>query len=178
MEAIFEFIFANLFFVILVLGALFNLFMRNKSQEEAKKEQEKKRRAQGSGNAPQTQEIDWKEIFRQEQSPAQTRPERPVAVETMPQQFERIEQTAQTEIEKQRALLQKKQEELLKRREGIEESSPIFNGEIRDTASGKSYFHNLTKDEVVKGVVWSEVLGKPRSKKPLDRFYSKKIGMT
>lgn len=171
MEAIIEFIFGNLFFVILVLGAIYNMFMKKKAQEESTKEQERKGGSGVPNQAPVPTKIDWKEIFRQEDAPIEKPRPRPVL--SIPQQEVVKIQKPQTELEKHRAHLEEKRDEQKKKREKSEKVSPILNDEIKDSIGGNSYFHNLTKEEVVRGVVWTEVLGKPRAKKPLERFYQK-----
>jgi hypothetical protein len=51
------------------------------------------------------------------------------------------------------------------------ENSPIVKGDITSQANQKIDldFKNISKQDVVKGVVWSEVLGKPRSRQKKHR---------
>lgn len=166
MEGLIEFIFGNLFFVILIAGALWNLFMRNKANEEEQKRQQQKRQQQRrTGGSPQ-QEVDWKEIFKQERKPVEKAP--PAPAQPTAYQLE-VEQpvSVSNEYEKQRVEVKRKEREVSKKLE-ILEQSPILAKEIGKRGPSLHLdFNNMTGNDVVKGVVWSEVLGKPRAKRSL-----------
>ncbi|MFV8826700.1 hypothetical protein [Alkalihalobacterium sp. APHAB7] len=173
---ILDFLFGNIFFVILILGALWNFFSR---QAEARKEAEQ-------GKKPQReQEIDWKEIFRQEQAPDERdKPQPTLAREVEPSfepSFEPIHREVdttvndrRTDMEKLRAQLEEKRKKL-KRAEGRTQSaiseSPITNNEIGKKQTKLDLnFENISQADAMKGIIWSEILGKPRSM----RSYSNK----
>ncbi|WP_096201310.1 hypothetical protein [Bacillus sp. FJAT-45350] len=165
LEAISDFIFGNLFFILLILGALFNFFMRGEKKEESPQRRQRR---------PAEDQVDWKEIFKQEgsqtnqeqSSPSQVRPER-TEVSSPSELSQHVEAIEQRRAE----LLQKKEEIRLKRNDiskgNIEESSPIFSNEIgRKSSSLGLNFNKITNEEAMKGVIWSEVLGKPRAQRP------------
>ncbi|UOE95669.1 hypothetical protein [Alkalihalobacillus sp. LMS39] len=159
----------NPIWLIIILGALWNLFSRSAEQ---KKEQQPKK--------PQQQEqekrnIDWEEIFTQAEQQPQQENSRPaplqptIDTETITQHVE----DKRTELQKERDILKKKQELLQKKAEaGLTfmndpiRQSPIESREIGKPPSLQLHFSELTREDAMKAVVWSEVLGKPKAKQP------------
>ncbi len=176
MEGIIEFLFGNLFFLLLILGALFNFFIRAGKKEEPPP----KKRPQRA-----EEEIDWREIFRQEQ--AQTEQERkqsapPVRMEKIPHVGDSSVDISvptvheySTEIERKRQELAQKRKQLENRPIDVSEQSPIFTNEIGKRRSAlQMEFNQLTNEDAKRGVIWAEVLGKPRAKRPHETFYKGK----
>ncbi|WP_216830054.1 hypothetical protein [Alkalihalobacterium elongatum] len=170
---ILDFLLGNIFFVILILGALWNFFSR---QAESKKEAEQGKRPQ------REQEIDWKEIFRQEQAPVE-RDKPTVAREVEPSfepSFEPIHKEVvttsdrRTEMEKLRNQLEEKRKKLKKVEHATNAAisdSPITSNEIgRKKPKLELDFQNISQQDAMKGIIWSEILGKPRA----TRSYSSK----
>ncbi|MDE5413895.1 hypothetical protein [Alkalihalobacterium chitinilyticum] len=173
---ILDFLFGNIFFVILILGALWNFFSR---QAEARKEAEQ-------GKKPQReQEIDWKEIFRQEQAPDERdKPQPTVARDVEPSfepSFEPIRQEVDTAAKDRRTEMEKLRDQLEEKRKKLKHAeistqsaisdSPIMKNEIGKKRTKLDLdFQNISQEEAMKGIIWTEILGKPRAM----RSYSNK----
>lgn len=164
---IIDFIFENLFFILLIGGAILNLLGKGKKEEQQNKKKQ----------APQkpVPEIDWKQIFEQEAKPIepkQVQPIEPIEPETEPI-F--VEETEINPFEEEQKKLLQKQAELQKLEEDLQKvSSPqMVENIVNRKLTRQTYFHKITKDDVVRGVVWSEVLGPPRAKRPLEKIYRK-----
>ncbi|MCT8139679.1 hypothetical protein H1D32_19370 [Anaerobacillus sp. CMMVII] len=154
-------IFTNPILLFFIIGAILNYLKKGNEQEE-----EKGKRKPGSPVRQETQqkEVDWREIFRQE---AQTEP---AQKKQQPQSYSYSEpKEISAEVQRRNELLEKyekakKNKETAKRTERISKESPIYKDDITASNPVTLDFSNITRDEAVKGIVWSEVLGKPRSK--------------
>lgn len=147
----FDFIFGNFIFIIIIGGAIAKFLLQNKTDSSEKK-----------WTIPKpVKEIDWQEIFQQEAEPVEQNPHR--SIETFPKNELTLER-----IEAQQ--VQNFPEKVAEKRQVYPViNSTIYAGEPKKNAQKKSYFHQLTKDEIVRGVVWSEILGPPRAKKTLEK---------
>jgi hypothetical protein len=159
MEDLLRLITSNPILLFLIIGAILSFLQRGKEQE-AKRET----RNPGTPTTRETErnEVDWREIFRQEE--AQTTPNpRGQRGQQKPQQ------TISKEVNRTNELLEKyeiakRNKEIAKRNELTSKDSPIYKDDITASNAVTLNFSNITREEAVKGVVWSEVLGKPRSK--------------
>ncbi len=161
-----------MFFVLLILGALWNFFSK---QAESKKEAEQ-------GKKPQReQEIDWKEIFRQEQAPVERDKPQPTVARKVEPSFEPVQPEVaiptddrRTEMEKLRDQLEEKRKQLRQTESRAPDAiadSPVIQKEIGKKPTKLDLnFSNISQKEAMKGIIWSEILGKPRAK----RSYSNK----
>jgi hypothetical protein len=140
MDALLEFIFSNIFFVVIIISAIYSFFKREISEENKPKPTPKRK-------------------------PMQFEPEIP--------EYERM-----TEMEKEKVRLKRENKEEV-RQEGltrykhsgdndkmqgvIKLKNPMK--ESKQTKVKQQKLH-ISKNEVVKGVIWSKILDEPRSKKP------------
>lgn len=164
MEDLLSVITGNPVLLFIVIGAILSFLKRGKE-----KEANKGARKPGS---PETEEapkaeIDWREIFRQEDNP------KPVSKSENGQTYTYTEQSVPSSdsgnnyrgnelLEKYEKAKQNK--EAAKRYAPTIDDSPIYKGDIAAQSEVQLDFSRITKEEAIKGVVWSEILGKPRSK--------------
>ncbi|WP_147802945.1 hypothetical protein [Alkalicoccus halolimnae] len=155
--------FINLLFespllLFLIIAAIFSFIRSRSSQGE--EQQERPGRPQQAGEGQQEassqrgkKELDWKDIlFEGEEKKSD------------PQMPERSD--SQTEMQKHYEEVRRRQRQAEKSTAKVKES-PIVKGDITnpDNEGISLDFKNMNKQDVVKGIVWSEVLGKPKSKK-------------
>lgn len=163
MEDLLSIVTGNPVLLFIIIGAILSFLKRGK-EREANKETRKP-------GAPETEEtpsaeIDWREIFRQEEKPE------PVSKSERGQSYTYTEQSVPSSaaVNNQRGNeLLEKYEKAKQNKEAAKifahsiEDSPIYKGDISQSEV-KLDFSRITKEEAIKGVVWSEILGKPRSK--------------
>jgi hemolysin activation/secretion protein len=168
-----DFLLENIFFVIVALGFLTSLLAKKKA-EEAKEQQARANQQQAAnrnrehslGDEPlQTSRYEREDPFEEERTTyLDTKPE--LRVDVKPERtFMEIHDDARSELHKQKEKLK-----------GIKDS-PIYKedlltsmggiGESRGNAQGSflSKSDSLPK-EAMNGLMWSEVFGPPRAKKP------------
>ncbi|WP_017728392.1 hypothetical protein [Halalkalibacterium ligniniphilum] len=185
MEALFEFIMANLFFFLLIIGGLYSFFTRmaNGGEEQQKKRgQQQQRPRQGQNNQSprrEEQEIDWREIFRQEAAEPERNPHPQSTAQAERYEFEPPsvgDQELQASINKQQALYDRYEEAKEKKQETSRQLSDKVSSFDRAISKDKKRdsldlnLNNLSNKEVMKAVVWAEVLGRPRSRNPHQSF--------
>jgi hypothetical protein len=180
-ESLFDFIFSNLFFVILVIGGIMSFFNRmSRGGEEGEQQNRPGRQPQpppGQRQQRQEEQVDWREIFKQEQPQARTeqdRPEprfeeRPVSFEPVSQQKEVAEGVdRQQELYDRYERLKDKKREAVNQFERMVPQKPVEGSEKRSKLDLE--LNRLSNKEAMKAVVWAEVLGKPRGKNPHQTF--------
>ncbi|MFB4164880.1 hypothetical protein ACE1TI_13880 [Alteribacillus sp. JSM 102045] len=184
MQAIIELLLSNIFIIVLLIGGLISVFNRNKQQEETNR-----RTRQGGENK---KEVDWKTIFQQESDKRdnpQRRPTKPVPEADA--ELVRPEKNNTTETNKQLDQYQERLEQLRSKQKAAEEkmkkieNSPVFEEAIGEahagsdkTASSRSQFVSITRKEAINGIIWAEILGEPKARRPqinnLQRQYRKR----
>ncbi|MCD8511976.1 MAG: hypothetical protein LRY73_20435 [Bacillus sp. (in: Bacteria)] len=174
-----ESILGNPFLLFIIIAALLSFF-RGANQQQEQKGSGKPAKGNQTGDQG---EIDWREIFRQEQAPVDSEEHRRTndpystarsqeAKAAREPVEERYSAPAPTEKEMNRGNkeLYEKYEEAKRRKakafENAEkyDDSPIFTQDLTRT-SMKLNFNNISKEEAVKGIVWSEILGKPKARR-------------
>lgn len=180
MGSFIEAILGNPFLLIIIIGALLSFF-RGANQQQAQKGSGKPARGNQTGDQG---EIDWREIFRQEQAPVEdqqepsrandpytsTRREETYTARTTTIE-ERNPSSYENELDKSSKELYEKYEEAKRRKAKAFESaekyddSPIFSQDLTKSSSVKLNFNNISREEAIKGIVWSEILGKPKARK-------------
>lgn len=141
-------------------------FLKRGKEEEAQRETRKPvaPRAQGRPEN-QRNEVDWREIFQQEAGTNST-PQK-----AREQSYTYTEEQTSMEVNRSQELLEKYEKAKLRKEKAEQRASrqsltnsPIYKGDL--TASNKVSldFSSISRDEAIKGVVWSEILGKPRAK--------------
>lgn len=160
MNQLLDFLFGNPLLLFLVIGAILNFLQKGKDPEQKR---EPRKTGTPVSKEKQREEVDWREIFRQE---AHTEP-KPTKQQ---EQSYKYEEQPVTEVKRSQELLQKYEE--AKRRKESEKStkkksladSPIYKDDLTASNKVRLDFSKVTREDAIKGVVWSEILGKPKSK--------------
>ncbi|QOY36186.1 hypothetical protein AWH56_000365 [Anaerobacillus isosaccharinicus] len=164
MEQLLDLIFGNPLLLFLIIGAFLSFLKRGK-EEEAQRETRKPGAPRAQGRPEnQRNEVDWREIFQQE---AQTNS---APQKSREQSYTYTEEQTSMEVNRSRELLEKYEKAKLRKEKAGQKArqsltnSPIYKDDL--TASNKVSldFSSISRDEAIKGVVWSEILGKPRAK--------------
>lgn len=177
MDAFIEFLLGNLFFLFIAGAAIFSLVNRSKQRSGGDNSQN----SPGGGQQRRTGpgKIDWESIFQQEkpegsQSSSSERPTKPVP--EAEGEFVRGEST--DPASGRTAQYYEKMEQAKKRRSEaeknpIDDNSPIFNQALNNAGSSQSIgnsskvsFSSPSHEDAKNGIIWSEILGKPRSQRP------------
>lgn len=179
-DNLFQFIMQNLFFFLLIVGGIISILQRARGEEEEKKKQQQRQRQRQQGRPQGEQKVDWEEIFRQEGRQGPQKPQ-PVQAERIPSQVNKA-----TPIDERRNEIYEKIEQARKQREKAEKrinrtnDSPIFDGDItKEKAKLDLDFKNVSAEEAMKGVIWSEILSKPKARRQqlnTNQYYSRKKG--
>ncbi|SER70559.1 hypothetical protein [Salipaludibacillus aurantiacus] len=120
-------------------------------------------------------EVDWKDIFRQEERPTQPQPTVTRGGENQREAERRVSslpRDAEQELSKSNRELHERYEKIQSRKKRASEqagkidNSPIFEGDLtRRKEKVRLDFSNVSREEAVKGVIWSEILGKPKARR-------------
>lgn len=160
MESFIEFIFSNLFLVIVILSGIFSMFNKNK--------EEKKR----NSNRPKPAQTPSRKM-KEKQPPIRTQERRTRSYETKPEpvQMKSVEDQQQEQMER------------LRERFTTSVNETVENMNSSDIAKSKARLNSLAKKEtsfqknpqvelnlnqksVLQGIMMSEVIGTPRARKP------------
>ncbi|MBP3951300.1 hypothetical protein [Bacillus suaedae] len=168
MEGILDLILGNLVPVIIVIGGLFSFFGRMSKGEQSDENSPSKKPAR-----PNTGKVDWREIFKQEETtswPGSEQPKDQPPAEKTEVYFD-IPEIKDEQEDRQEKMAQKYRET----KQYIEDRqrSPILDNEIGRKAPLDLQLNRLSNQEAMKAVVWSEVLGRPRGKQPHQTFVRK-----
>ncbi|WP_096188353.1 hypothetical protein [Evansella halocellulosilytica] len=168
-----------LFFIIAAILSFFQGLGGNKKQENKRPNRPQNRPAE-TGQSHREEEVDWREIFKQETQTVEERREttrQPSAENSSP-----LSRDGEKELNKTNEELLERYENLKKRKQEAKrnaskiENSPIQNSDLTKNRKSKVEldFSSISRDEAVKGIIWSEILGKPRSRKPRETFSYRK----
>ncbi|MBU8905662.1 hypothetical protein [Desertibacillus haloalkaliphilus] len=175
LDALLDFIFQNIFLIVLLAGSLLSFLGR---KEEANKQK------RPSEQREQEQEIDWKEIFKQEapeeQKPTAAPPRNEHESEARGYHAEAPapsleEDQAQKDIFERYEKMKRKKQEVKETLENLKKPE-VSEDKVQPSAQLDLNFKTITKEDAKKGVIWSEVLGSPRARNPHRAFmnYSKR----
>lgn len=161
MEALFELIFGNIAFIIVVIGGIIS-FLKRASQGEEQTKQKKSFKPH----------LDWPEIEIDQPKvethlPKQSRPK--VAREIQPTQYIEVELPANPFNEKLKKMESDSQHinrstNSFPRKIDSIQTSPEIDINVRD----------INQKKVIEGIVWGEILGPPRAKKKHMYSYMKR----
>lgn len=153
MEDLLRLITSNPILLFLVIGAILSFLQRGKEQE---RQRETRKPGAPASNEKRQDEIDWREIFRQESQtePAPRKQPEPVQIQEVSRSNELLERYEKV----------KRNRDSQKKSELAAKNSPIYKDDITASERIQLDFSNISKEEAVKGVIWSEILGKPRAK--------------
>lgn len=166
MESFFDFIFGNLFFVIIIIAAIFNFFNKSKQEEAQERSKEQAGPERESTRRPTLRERmeealldledEWKSTQETEPVEDKQATKMPSVEEQRQAQYERLRNQYQTATVDEddyaaetRTMKTKEQEKELEK--------------IKTTAHRK-----MTKKTLVDGVIMAEILGPPRALKPYE----------
>lgn len=158
MGQLLDMVFSNPILMFLIIGAIMSFLQRGKEQEAQK---ETRKNASPIGKGKKRDVVDWREIFRQEATPP-TPKKRVEQTYTYTEQQEHSPSPNNELLEKyERA---KRNREATKKYDEKLKNSPIFKDDLTQSEKVQLDFSNISREEAIKGVVWSEILGKPRAK--------------
>jgi hypothetical protein len=160
MEQLLEFLFSNPLFLIIIIGAIASFLKRGREQEA----EEPRKTSAPRPPVKKEQEVDWREIFRQEDEAVPAPVRERYSTTATKQETIAIEASRSNELLEQYEKAKRKKKEVTKRNELVTKNSPIYKDDLTVTNKINLNFANITSEEAVKGVIWSEVLGKPRAK--------------
>lgn len=171
MEAIFQFLSESPIILFFIIAALLSFFRGGAKKEEQQQGQPQRKPATDK----RKQEVDWKEIFRQEEQPANNFPQDPQAEnrsnESRSTSVSRSEVdadigNASNELQERYDRIQERKKQAMKKAGGMD-GSPIARSENARVSKPKIRldFSSVSRDEAVKGVVWAEILGKPKGRR-------------
>ncbi|MBD8069195.1 hypothetical protein [Bacillus sp. PS06] len=156
-----EFIMGNLFFVVLILGAIFNFLRRKPDTEQAPNKESRRTGPESNQGEGRTQLKDIfqqiEEAFKEEQEAQQPKPtpkEQPAPIvehrvesQEMMDRYERLKETSRHEAVSDRL-------------------KPKASTQVQRKSTQTSRL-SLSKKQALQGVVWAEILGPPRAKRSL-----------
>ncbi|MGM7702048.1 hypothetical protein ACSVDE_10010 [Pseudalkalibacillus sp. Hm43] len=158
LEAIIELLMQNIFFVILIIGGIYSFFKR---QIEQQKEEQQRGRPRPNQQQPNTSRAETMSMPKEE--PVRpSRPERPRS-----ERIKKVENNLQEMYEAKRLELQ---DAFQGSSEQVPAEEPVRK---RAKARKEVIYKERPKnkiipdpDNVAQGVIWAEILGPPRSRKP------------
>ncbi|RKD73034.1 hypothetical protein ATL39_2236 [Sinobaca qinghaiensis] len=178
MDAFIEFLLGNIFFLFIAAAGIYSLFNRGRQRAEDDGSQNKP--VSGQPKRTGSGKIDWESIFQQEKPEGRRAPESERPTKPVPEaegEFVRGEST--DPASGRTAQYYEKMEQAKKRRSEaeknpIDDTSPIFNQSLdnrrslrsTEISSSKTSFSSPTHEDAKNGIIWSEILGKPRSQRP------------
>ncbi|MFA9455850.1 hypothetical protein ACERJO_03680 [Halalkalibacter sp. AB-rgal2] len=166
-------LFSSLLPFIIIVGGLISFFGRMTKENNEKQQQQQ--RQQTSPGQPQQEpkaetanekQIDWRDLFNTDEFEQKTSwpGSEPVKASEDEQQNSDLKQEQERQREKKRKL-----DERLKK---IRKRSSAQSGEpVASESNGLNLqFDQISNKEAMKGVVWAEVLGRPRARQPHQTF--------
>lgn len=168
MDQLINLFLSNPLFIIIGIFALISFMSRISKAGQTNQRQEQQ--GQREPNKEEPQKIDWRDIFNQEEEKAEPSPVRQEQVE--PSSYAPLQHQ---ESEVRNDLYDRLEEMKTKKREAQERVSrqkqAVSAKQTQSSSSELSLnFKNVTGKEAMKAVVWAEVLGSPRSRKPHKSF--------
>lgn len=161
MDDLFNLITSNPILLFVIIGAILNFLQKGKEQEGNKQTKNAQPRRE-----KKHEEIDWREIFRQESEPEpQSQEVKPLDTYIEPERPKTaVDENIRSNDLKEQYEAVKRKKDALEATPAIKATSPIYKDDITADEQVSLNFADISKQEAIKGVVWSEVLGKPRSK--------------
>ncbi|TYR82365.1 hypothetical protein FZC66_01855 [Priestia megaterium] len=154
-EALIEFIVGNLFIIVIIGGVIFNVIQRFMATSNEDEQKRSKRQPMPPVGGPSTSDRPKRIPYR----PEMERKEEPVR-----QLTHKVESVEPTNAQQQ---LQEKLEEL--KSKAKQSPSPISKGSISSMSKSRATTSSLhvSRKEALQGVIWSEILGAPKSKRQI-----------
>ncbi|WP_417899543.1 hypothetical protein ABN702_04295 [Bacillus haimaensis] len=187
MGTIIELFLSNPLLLVLLIGAITGLFGKKSKQEEQKRRQQQRQSGQQQTEA-RTQssypnnETGYREAKHEKKQDSfdwdidifnETKEELEKKVrETLSPYLEKKKEQVVTAKQTAPSAMKEKVQELSIKQQEIVKNSPILKEELQ-LSEGKVVKNNkINPKRVVEGVMWAEILGQPRSRKPHTPIYS------
>lgn len=162
MESLLEVIFGNAAVLFLVIGAIVSFFNKKSTVDEKSKETQTKQK-----QPKKTEEIDWKQIFRHEENTPTEHTEKEVLSFDQPHEV-----SSPNEYMKKYEEVKQKNS----RSKVVDSRSPIYKDDVtRSKPDLEIDFSNISKHDAMKGVIWAEVLGRPRAQNRHRSFANQRL---
>ncbi|MCD8501252.1 MAG: hypothetical protein LRY71_05670 [Bacillaceae bacterium] len=164
MRDLLDIILGNSFLMVVIIGAIFK-FLKAKGEAE---ETQKKASEKAQPNQKKKDEVDWKQIFGLEEVfEEQKVPEKPKTKKESSPKLTNQYIEKYDEVKRQNRGTKKKEND----------QSPIYKDDITKAKNELDIdFSKITKHDAMKGVIWAEVLGKPRAKNRHRSYVSQQKG--
>ncbi|WP_416149316.1 hypothetical protein ACM26V_24205 [Salipaludibacillus sp. HK11] len=173
MEGLFELITESPLLLFFIIAAIISFFRSRGGEQQEKQSGEPSQERQSSQPKQQTRKqgspdigVDWKDIFRQETDPTERQPSasRQSRSESPVSSFPN---DAEEELNQSNRELHERYERIKNQKESTIETSPIFNNDLTLQKKDKINldFSQVSKNDAIKGVIWSEILGKPKARR-------------
>ncbi|GAE33394.1 hypothetical protein [Halalkalibacter akibai] len=165
-EQLFDFIAQNFIFVAVIIGGIISMLGRLSGAGQGQQEQGGQRTNQ-QPRRQQEEQVDWREIFKQEER------ETSKPIETQQEvYFEDPTVSRQQELQTQYEEMQRKREKSSRKVKELRKTTS--QNEVYEKRGLDLQLSQLSNREAMKGVVWAEVLGRPRAKQPHSTFVRKR----
>ncbi|GAE30669.1 hypothetical protein [Halalkalibacter hemicellulosilyticus] len=167
---IIELIMSNLLPFIIIVGGLISFFgrMTKENNEKQQRQQMPAGQQQEETKAETTNEkqIDWRDLFNTDEFEQKTSwpGSEPVKASEVEQQNSDLKQEQEKQREKKRKLDERLKE--IRKRSSAQSEQPVAS----ESNGLNLQFDQISNKEAMKGVVWAEVLGRPRARQPHQTF--------
>ena len=177
MEGLFNLISESPLLLFFIIAAIIS-FVRGRGGKPQEKESGGQPKSQGrpTQQRQQTeqrgsseQEVDWKDLFRQEQRPTEPQPSASnqsrseSTVLSIPRDAEKELIRSNEELQERYEWVET-QKKRAKEKGHIIENSPITRNDLTKEKVHLDFSH-VSKNEAIKGVIWAEILGKPKARR-------------
>ncbi|PYZ94248.1 hypothetical protein CR194_01540 [Salipaludibacillus keqinensis] len=189
MEGLFNLLIESPLLIFFIIAAILS-FVRSRGGDDQEKQsgkpsnqgrpsQQRQPQQRSRTDQDREQEVDWRDIFRQEERPTQPQPtvyrterseeareKAEAAVESLPRDAEKELNKSNRELHERYERIQERKKQAMDL-SGEIAGSPIAQKDLTMQRKPKIRldFSNISRDEAVKGVIWSEILGKPKSRR-------------
>ncbi|ARK29326.1 hypothetical protein BkAM31D_05350 [Halalkalibacter krulwichiae] len=169
LDQIIDLIMQNIVFIAVVIGGLISMFGRLSGANQQESQDQRKRRPHSPPlNEQREEQVDWREIFKQEEREPEPQPTQTA------KSIEPSLSTVSEEVSSRQQQLQEQYEEMRRKRErSSRQTKEIRNVPKTEVTSDDKLdlgLNRLSNKEAMKAVVWAEVLGSPRAKRPHPTF--------
>ncbi|QKS70856.1 hypothetical protein FLK61_29455 [Paenalkalicoccus suaedae] len=169
MEGLIELVLGNPFILFLIIAFLFSTFRKRGTADEARQQpdlspDETATIDSEERNPSEAEQADWRDIFYPPE-------ERSKKEQPAPSKSSSESKEATASLSKANDELQRRYEQVQQRKSEAAKQDNIMDSPIykKDLSASKSKidldFKNITKEDAIKGVIWSEVLGKPKARR-------------
>jgi len=172
MEGLFNLISESPLLLFFIIAAIVS-FLRGKGGKQEEKESGQPSQRGSSQPKQQTgqreREVDWKDIFQQETRPTQPQPSasrQSRSESTVPSLAKDVEKElsrSSNELQERYEQVERQQKRAIEKGHIIEDS-PITRNDLTKNKVHLDFSH-VSKNEAIKGVIWSEILGKPKARR-------------